>query len=185
MDFNDIIDFMILHCLQGSKPNNAFKTEPCLKNLRTANDWFHMFWSCYFSFHGCYYYVVAELIIYCLLHIYRMTLMMVCNMIFEEARILLTNCILTCVHTTWNILVGFNLNSFQCIQAESVELVHSFKTILLIGQKCFVKILSVICKINFATNLSFQSHIDNVLVFQKRRFMPLLTAKTHGNLSAE
>ena len=43
MDFNDIIDFMILHCLQGSKPNNAFKTEPCLKNLRTANDWFHMF----------------------------------------------------------------------------------------------------------------------------------------------
>ena len=26
MDFNDITDFMILHCLQGSKPNDAFKT---------------------------------------------------------------------------------------------------------------------------------------------------------------
>ena len=34
-------------------------------------------------------------------------------------------------------IVGFNLNSFQCIQAESVELVYSFNTILLIGQKMF------------------------------------------------
>ena len=111
-----------------------------------------------------------------------MTLMMLCNMIFEEARVLLTNCILTSVHSTWTIHCRVQL---ERIQAESVELVYSFKTILLIGQKCFVSILSVICKINFATNLSVQSHIDNVLVFQKRRFMPVLIAKTHGNLSAD
>ena len=45
--------------------------------------------------------------------------MMLCNMIFEEARVLLTNCIVTIEIY----IVGFNLNSFQCIQAESVELV--------------------------------------------------------------
>ena len=89
--FNDTIDFMIFHCPRGSKPNNVLKNEPLPKNLRTASDWLYHVLVMLFLF---------SFIIYFVMHIYRMILMMLCNMIFEEERILLTNCTLNSILTT-------------------------------------------------------------------------------------
>ena len=47
---NDIVDFMIFHCLRGSKSNNALETGPRLKN-----DWlYHIFLFAFpFTFELC------------------------------------------------------------------------------------------------------------------------------------
>ena len=85
------------------------------------------------SFH-----LVAELVVYFVLHIYRIISVMRCNLIFEAARVLQTKYTLNIVLTTWNI--GFYFNRFQCKQAESVVYVKVIRFILSIGRKCFISI---------------------------------------------
>ena len=74
--------------------------------------------------------------------------MMRCNLIFEAARVLLTTYTLNVVLTTRNI--GFYFNRFQCKQAESVTLSILSQSI---GRKCYIRILTVMYRINFVTNL--------------------------------
>ena len=82
------------------------------------------------SFH-----LVAELVVYFVLHIYRIISVMRCNLIFEAARVLQTKYTLNIVLTTWNI--GFYFNRFQSKQAESVVYVKVIRFIL---WKCFISI---------------------------------------------
>ena len=81
----------------------------------------------------------------------------------SNLRVLLKNCTLNGILTTWTIHCRVQLEQFP-VQASWISCLRLF-FILSIGRKCFVRILSVICEINFATNLTVHSHINNVRMF--------------------
>ena len=81
----------------------------------------------------------------------------------SNLRVLLKNCTLNSILTTWTIHCRVELEQFP-VQASWISCLWLF-FILSIGRKCFVRILSTICEINFATNLTVHSHINNVRMF--------------------
>ena len=140
--FNDIID-----CLPGSKSNDVlfYSKLSCISNMQmffVLNDDFLTFlfpFSCGVHYLLCFAYLQSDL-----------------NDSFQYAfwrsnlRVLLKKCTLNSILTTWTIHCRVQLEQFP-VQASWISCLWLF-FILSIGRKCFLRILSAICEINFATH---------------------------------